>query len=538
VLARIVDNWLTNAGELEYQTPFTQLLAAEGYRILHAPVHHPYEHGKDIVAFTQGGELHAFQLKGGDIGLTELERMQGQLLALAGTVVSYPGVEPPRRPDRVHLVTNGRLTAPARDRLSAFNDANRGLGLPPVETIEREQLVGRFVAANGNYFPGEPREINRFLEIFLSDGRGPVDKQQLAVFLRTSCIEQHSDTPLGRQRSIASATLLTAYLSAPWQRTSNALGVADVWLVLAATILHLAEDLSLPRETWELSYSLALEAARSALQSLLEEANKADDLVIPHFVDGIVYPARAAVVCGYCSALFLSERLKGDAGSIGPFLKSLLLRECEYVQIVGEAAVSAIVMIATALELLGEPALGASMVSNMAQVLVTANQIGSNDAVADPYHSIEEVLLHSVGAPTNLNDEDFSGEAYTLHVLVDWLARRSYRDLAAKLWPDITRIHLCEFRPSDPQDLLTFDDPTGRLATWALPQPTSWVQLRDSAQTVAESSLPAVLWQHLEFLPFLPLIYPYRLTTNIAKALDYVSHGSCSVALSANGSDG
>jgi hypothetical protein len=529
VLARIVDNWLTSAGELGYQTPFTQLIAAEGYRVLHAPVHHPYEHGKDIVAVSPGGELHAFQLKGGDIGLAELEKIQGQLFALAGTVVSYPGVEPPRRPDRVHLVTNGRLTAPARDRLSAFNDANRGLGFPPVEAIERDQLVGRFVAASGNYFPAEPRDINRFLEILLSDGRGPVDKQRVASFFDAHSAEERETAPLGWQRSISSAVLFAAYFSGPWQRSGNNLGIAEVWLLLAASILRIAERESLDDDRWELSYLLALEAARSALRDLLQEAYAAEDLVIPHLAEGLVYPTRAGVVCGYCSALFLSQRIDGDAEALAAELKALLLREQPFIQIAGEAGVPLIVTIATAAELLGEPVMAGFMVSRIAQELSSANQPNSNEAVPDPYHSIDEVLLHRVGGQTTLDDEDFAGEVYTLHVLIDWFARRNYRGQAAKLWPNASRLHFCEFRPSTPAGVLAHDDPRGKLATWALPQPTSWGQLRNASQSVRESSLPMTLWKHLEFLPFLGLVYPYRLSGDVAKALDYVSRGLCSV---------
>lgn len=76
MLERIVENWLTSAGERGFERPFTQLLAAEGHRVLHGPVHHPFEHGKDIVTMAPGGDLCAFQLKGEPIGLRELEQIQ------------------------------------------------------------------------------------------------------------------------------------------------------------------------------------------------------------------------------------------------------------------------------------------------------------------------------------------------------------------------------------------------------------------------------------------------------------------------------
>ena len=77
VLERIVEQWLTRSGERGFEVPFAQLLASEGYRVLQGPVHHPYEHGKDIVAIDPSGRLCAFQLKGGDIHLTDFEKIQG-----------------------------------------------------------------------------------------------------------------------------------------------------------------------------------------------------------------------------------------------------------------------------------------------------------------------------------------------------------------------------------------------------------------------------------------------------------------------------
>jgi hypothetical protein len=114
----------------------------KGTGSIQGPVHHPFEHGKDILTFAPTGELHAYQLKGPDlIKLEDFERIQGQLFALAGTAITHAAVTPARRADRVFLVTNAALTPPVRDRIERFNLANIPAGWPPVEPIEREQLL-------------------------------------------------------------------------------------------------------------------------------------------------------------------------------------------------------------------------------------------------------------------------------------------------------------------------------------------------------------------------------------------------------------
>jgi hypothetical protein len=63
VIERLIENWLVNAGERGFETAFAQILASEEHTILQGPVHHPFEHGKDILTISPNGELHAYQLK-------------------------------------------------------------------------------------------------------------------------------------------------------------------------------------------------------------------------------------------------------------------------------------------------------------------------------------------------------------------------------------------------------------------------------------------------------------------------------------------
>ena len=150
MIERLIENWLTSARECDYEVPFAQLLASEGHRILQGPVHHPFEHGKDIITFAPDGELHAYQLKGPDlVRLGDFEKIQAQLLALSGAAITHPAVNSDRPADRVFLVTNATLTPPVRDRIEKFNTSIKASGWPRIEPIERDHLLARFVAAHG-----------------------------------------------------------------------------------------------------------------------------------------------------------------------------------------------------------------------------------------------------------------------------------------------------------------------------------------------------------------------------------------------------
>jgi hypothetical protein len=56
---------------------------------------------------------------------------------------------------------------------------------------------------------------------------------------------------------------------------------------------------------------------------------------------------------------------------------------------------------------------------------------------------------------------------------------------------------------------------------WHLPLTGSWRQLTDASRVaVAPEVLPKTLEDVPQFLPFVTLLFPQRLVTNIAKAMD------------------
>lgn len=529
MLERILENWLTSLNERGYEIPFTQLLSAEGFRVLHGPVHHPFEHGKDILALSQSGDLCAFQLKGGDIDLTELESIQGQLFALCATAVTYPGVEPPRRPDRVALVTNGKITPPARGRVEVFNHGNRPLGLPILECIEGEHLIGRFKDAHQQYLPSTPRDLNMFLNLYLADGNGPFPIDEFFIFINSliaSAIKSRSRRQI--QRAIASMVLFTAYTISPWERSKNHVGIAEAWLSSALTILQAASEAKLPEKEWLSSYELALEGGRTALADLLAEAEAQEDLLIPDLAEGLVYPTRCLITCGYLAAFSISESLLVGGNDHRDQVQKVILREIPHLGGIGESGAPFFFNIAAALESWGNRQEGIKVIVKWTNTLIIVNQMDSPIALPNPYHRFNEILLASLDEEGF--EERFDGHAYTLHIAIDWLARRNLRTLIEAMWPQLSKLALCEFQCSTSARVLSStSDEDGRLLTWLPATPESWARLYERASSVNESDLPMELWRHAEMIPYLGLLLPFRFTSPIAKALDYFATRSCKI---------
>lgn len=523
---RLVDNWLTSAGERGHELAFAQLLAGEEHRVLQGPVHHPFEHGKDILTIAPDGELHAYQLKGPDLlRLEDFEKIQGQLFALAGTAVTHPAVTPARRADRVFLVTNATLTPPVRDRIEKFNAGNVPSGWPAVEPIEREQLVSRFVAAHGRYLPQALPEMRTLLELYYSDAASLFPVRVVSRYLSgiLPFPPQTASIPECR-RAIASVTLLTAYAAANWTRSENHLAVAQAWLTVCTCILRFAAVRQLDSRLWLPSYNIAFEGVRTSLAALSKEAADARDLVVPDMADGLVYPSRALLVCGFLGAYLLSERTFGTSPSdASDRVRTVLTREAQHIKVLGESGIPAFFIAATALGQLGEVQRSEGMMLSLVRTLATVNQRHSRVALADPYHDLEQVLLHQMGADSDLDGEEFDGRSYMLHVGIDWLARRLWRQHLALMWSDVTHVEFVEFQPSTPYQYLAQDDDEGQMKTWFAGQPQSWSELLKEARSLDPTVLPDALWRHRELIPYLPLLFPQRLTRAMAHAVDTIA---------------
>ena len=526
MIERLIENWLTSAGERDYEGPFAQLLALEGHRIIQGPVHYPFEHGKDILSFANDGNLHAYQLKGSDIAnLRAFEAIQQQLFALANAAITHPAVTPSRRADRVFLVTNTKLTPPVRDRIEKFNIAILQSGGPPIEPIEQDQLLARLVAAHGKFLPQSLSDIRTLIDLYYGDSKSLFPVREFARFLSKILPfpPQEASPPACRQ-AIASATLLTAYAAASWTRAENHLCVARAWLTACITLMRFATVHALDTRLWQGSYELALEAARVALASLSKEAADVQDLVVPDMVEGLVYPSRALLVSGFLGAYFLSERTLGNVDEPKrKQVRTVLKREVSHLRIVGESDAPAWMITACALENLGQIQIAEGMMLTLVRTLSKLNQRHSEGALADPYHDTEQVLLHQLGADSDLDGEQFDGRSYMLHIGIAWLARRLWRQHLAMMWSDITQVEFLEFQPSSPDQYLAVEDTDGDLRTWSAGQPQSWSALLAQSRILDRNQLPEILWERREMIPYLPLLFPYRLTATLAHAIDTVA---------------
>lgn len=265
MIENLVAAWLTDASERSYEAAFAQLLVIEGHTVIQGPMHHAHEHGKDIIAFDPGGHLFVYQLKGGPgrLDLPGVEEVQNQLFAAAPGVVDHPSLDRKRSPERVYLVTNQPATGPAQGRIRSMSEGNVERGFCSLHLIERDELLSRFVKAEGRYFPSSPRALKTFLSLFLADGRGPVPEEEFFSLLAAVLpVGGKSPRVAEAQRAISTAALTVAFALKPWADLENHTELAMGWIYYCSQVLRVAQRLRLAEPRWTSSYRLALEEAR------------------------------------------------------------------------------------------------------------------------------------------------------------------------------------------------------------------------------------------------------------------------------------
>ena len=329
-------------------------------------------------------------------------------------------------------------------------------------------------------------------------------------------------------RAISAAALTTAFALRKWSDLDNHAEIAMGWICFATQVLRLAERNRLGRPRWYRSYRLALEEARRHAKHLLEEANAADDLIIPDPAEPIVRGARAIKVCGLVSAFTISERIefgvhhtyRGQAGT-------LILRERDCFAIAGEVQAPDYFLSILAVSEAGEFSVATAMLLLWVASVATANQPGSALPLPDPYHSVEDIMLDrlpSQGAV--LPDEDWAGSAYTVHIGVRWAVRRLWRQPLNAIWANVSRINHHDFEPRGRAEHYAPESSRGELASWFYPTPTRWSDLRALAEECDFSTLPDTLLKCPEFVPFYCLALPHRFNAAISDFLDRLASGS------------
>lgn len=522
VLERAIENWLTKVNERQYQLPFCQVLAARGEAILYVSTHGPFEKGKDIITRTRKGEINAYQLKAGNIGVGEWRAISGEVANLVEYAIELPGETPITR-FTPFLVTNGELTAPALEQVRAANVSWRSRGIDnQLRTIEKGQLFDLFRAAHGAYLPKELEDFQTFFELILHDGSAPAEKVNAARLIE-HIISRLPSKPkvLDISRAATSIALLTAYISGPPVQVLNHWSVFEYWVLAGAYILHMVEAFGEGENEIQTSFEICELAAEEALKSLADECKTR-----PHFVqgfglvDGHVYGARITLLAGLLSALDLSQRIRGKSRTHDEVVARFLRQRTKEARPWGESAIPYFfAAILHAMRACNSNFAEGAAVSLLSEIANTNNVNKAGRGCANPYYSPEAALRLNYGLD-GWNDEQFIGLSYTAGTLIEFVTRRWMRKSLQLMWYRLTRLSLAEYVPASHAEWLRWDSTEGKLDLQLVDEPQSWKNLQNKAASPSLGTFPPTLAKRPAFTLWMTLVYPHRLAPGVAKFIE------------------
>jgi hypothetical protein len=256
VIKKRIEHWLTNVNELGYQLPFCEVLLAKGYHVLHVSSHGPGEHGKDIIARDSKGSLWAFQLKGGDIRLSDWRTIRSEVEELVRLPVSFPGVKSGEKHTPV-LVTNGAIAGDARDSIYKFARQWEADGARQLLVWPGRDLLARFLDAHGSYLPVKLSDVRIFVELYVENFADRLPRPKFSRFLEKLVRHSLPKTAIKKKRLIESIILIGAYIAQQYESAGNHVSAAEAWTIVAAQIFYIVEQSSLAEKYFAESLAVA-----------------------------------------------------------------------------------------------------------------------------------------------------------------------------------------------------------------------------------------------------------------------------------------
>ncbi|HET9366356.1 MAG TPA: hypothetical protein VFP71_15225 [Candidatus Angelobacter sp.] len=523
MIERVVESWLTNVNERQYQIPFCQLLMAEGEEVIHISTHGQMEQGKDVITKSKSRGIKAYQLKCGRIALADWRRHRSEIIELVEYPIEHPSIRSRKSHESV-LVTNGSIADTVINAVRSENRAWRRRRVGHLQVTTGSELVTRFVRAHGSYLPQTPKDFGKFLDLIVDGGRGPFNKKDFSAFIETVLPLKKSRVPFREvQRAMVSAVLLTTYIIQRDEQCDNHWAIFEAWITLGAYILAVHERYHVPSQWWKPSFELAQLGALRALENLCRECEANETMFTQGnpLIDGHVYHARITILGGLLSSLSLHHRIKKSDWNKHEFVHDFLEWYGSYFRLLGESLVPHLLLAIMTLE---QNQNGLSANNLLRQIIIAicqqngAKESKENQGLPNPYYEPEAILRHGYGIGIPLT-ESFWGHSYALEPLVLFAAAKNQRQLLNELWKQITRVHFAVFSPTETWEWFRWQAEEGALHTKMPEAPQSWRELRTIATSPTGNS-PEVLKAIPEFVPFFLMVFPHRLSYELIKLID------------------
>jgi hypothetical protein len=546
VYERLLEGWLDSAGERTYQGPFCQVLAADGYTVLHSTRHAAIEFGKDVIAIAPDGMPCAYQLKGnpgGRLTLAQFREIQPQLWQLGTQRIVFPGL--PEGPHRSFLVSNGGVDEEVQRSIDDMNKTIVAGSGSPIEIIQRGQLLALFGKHVAEFWPSEIPELSRVFRLLAADGN---EQPPLELLHEVLCpmllLEGHERERVPApelRRRVTSSALVIAVCMRSFSIRENHYALLAAWTLYAtyvcAACVRYGHD---PADLVGASVAVAQDTILRRLLDLAEEASRRRYHVEGHpLVDTVVYRGRRSLVAGLVSVLWLWCQRAGawPLEGIKEKVEAVFEQARKEMELWGEGAVPqflASYWFARASS--ADVAPDGLLIQLVTAVTNIVKQGDKAATLSSPYYSFEEVRRHQLavatGAPDPWKDDSPRAASFFAESLFHLLVRTGLKQTCKSLWPALTRISIEGFEPEHPWGFCLWRTARGTSTTRLLmeregaPASTTyegkWSDVVERARHIGTPEVPGFIRERPELLLLFAIVCPYRATPNVVRYLGRV----------------
>ncbi len=521
MIEKLIEHWLTNVNELGYQLPFCEVLLTKGYHVLHVSSHGPGEHGKDIIARDSQGGLWAFQLKGGDIRLSDWRTIRSEVEELVRLPVSFPGVNSGEKHTPV-LVTNGAIAGDARDSINQFARQWEADGARQLLVWPGKDLLARFLEAHGSFLPVQLSDVRTFVELYVENFADRLPRSKFSRFLEKLVRNASAKTAIKKKRLIESIILIGAYIAQQYESAGNHVSAAEGWTIVTAQIFYIVQQSNLAEKYFAESLGITWEALERNLARFVEEVlGRGNFLEEPdRLVEPVVYGSRVTITLGWLAAAVLSRRYKTEITLDRTALWQMTRREMKRLRVLTEADWPAFMALALLLEREGAWRDADHMLGIWSDAMIRTNKGPNATGMPSPYWLQEKVLAKKMGMLAPDEDEQFGGRSYSLASALDMLVRRLCRQRVAALWRPASHVNNCGFVPGRQEEWFLWVCEDGELREEVPPPTISWRSWRESTSMLSPDRVPSLLIRYPEWILPFALTFPHRCNRDLSALAD------------------
>lgn len=531
MLERLIENWLDNASERSYQRCFCQMLAGQGFHIVHNTEHTPLEFGKDVIAVSPGGKLVGYQLKGNPGGVLkprDFDEIRGQLEQLATLALAIPGFEG-KVPDECYLVTNGEIDEAVYHQIQLLNASlvQRGHPAEKIKTITRGKLLSWAQNMGLSLWPSEMEDFGNLVKLLNFNGDEMFPAKILDPLLRNTLRFDKDVKSAELSRRVTSAAVMTAVALHSFSRRRNHFAEITAWIMFITYSIAAGEK----NETdYARCCKESVLAARDGIYDLLgqlcEEASERKVLVEGDPCSEFAFYRPRVLLMSALMAIYWmwSEAESWKRPQHKALVERLIPEELPSNWLWGEGAIPNFLTYIWYRKKVAASADNDPMVADVLAALLRNKVGGEGEPLASPYYDAEEVAQHKyrsiLGCQDPFEGDGFERDSYFCESLMMCLVRSNLKHVCQQLWPDFTKINHERVVPGRAWQFglyRTGDEATNE--TQVYPPTVQWSELQEICRDYAAVDVPDALKADPILLLLFVNVFPFRASFSVVKFL-------------------